>query len=143
MAPAKRPLPPLPTRVEVALPPWAKATVQRQAVVDAITVWDGSFTVVELFDRARRAHPTLSLATTYRTVDILRRAGSIHSLPGESHSYVRCSPAHHHHLVCVSCGSVEETDLCSAPSAAEVKRRHGFAAQAHEADIYGLCARCA
>ena len=119
-------------------------TPSRRAVVEAREAWNGSFTVVELFDRARRAHPGLGLATTYRTVELLRRGGSVRPLPGDGRpAYVRCRPGHHHHLVCIGCGSVQETELCAAPSNAELKRRHGFAAQAHEVDIYGLCARCA
>jgi Fur family transcriptional regulator, ferric uptake regulator len=126
------------------LPPKARMTPSRRAVVDAIEGWEGSFTVVELFDRARRSHPALGLATTYRTVELLRRAGGVRPLPGSDRpAYVRCHPGHHHHLVCVGCGAVEETELCAAPSDAELKRRHGFAAQTHEVDIYGLCARCA
>ena len=36
-------------------------------------------------------------------------------------TYVRCRPEHHHHLVCTSCGAVEETELCAAPSEAELR----------------------
>jgi Fur family transcriptional regulator, ferric uptake regulator len=131
-------------RKHLELPPNARMTPSRRAVIDAIESWNGSFTVVELFDRARRSHPRLGLATTYRTVELLRRAGGVRPLAGDERpAYVRCHPGHHHHLVCTSCGGVEETELCAAPSNAELKRRHGFAAQTHEVDIYGLCARCA
>jgi Fur family transcriptional regulator, ferric uptake regulator len=129
---------------DLQLPPNARMTPSRQAVLDAVAAWNGSFTVVELFDRARRSHPGLGLATTYRTVELLRRAGAVRPLAGDERpAYVRCHPGHHHHLVCVGCGAVEETELCAAPSDAELKSRHGFAAQSHEVDIYGLCARCA
>jgi Fur family transcriptional regulator, ferric uptake regulator len=130
-------------RSPLHLPPRARMTPARRAVLDAIERWNGSFTIIELFDRARRAHPALGLATTYRTVDLLRRVGSVRPLPGDDRpAYVRCRPGHHHHLVCTACGSVEETELCAAPPDDELKRRHGFAAQAHEVDIYGVCARC-
>lgn len=113
-------------------------------MLETIAGWQGSFTVVEVFDRARRLYPRLGLATAYRTVELLRRSGSVRSLRGEGRAaYVRCHPEHHHHLVCLSCGSVEETELCTAPPPAELKRRYGFAAEAHEVDIYGTCARCA
>lgn len=126
------------------LPPRLRMTPARQAVLQAIESWQGSFTVIELFDRARRAHPRLGLATTYRTVELLRRSGSVRPLAGdERHAYVRCHPGHHHHLVCTTCGGVEETELCAAPADEELKRRHGFSPQSHEVDIYGLCARCA
>lgn len=119
-------------------------TASRRAVIDAIASSDGAFTVVEIFDVARAAHPALGLATTYRTVELLRRAGSVHPIAAAGRAaYVRCRPGHHHHLVCVACGGVEETDLCAAPSDAELRKRHGFRAQGHELDIYGVCKRCA
>jgi Fur family transcriptional regulator, ferric uptake regulator len=128
---------------ELELPGGLRSTPQRRALLEAIASWRGAFTAIELHDRARKEAPRLGLATTYRVVDVLRDAGAIRALAGlEPKTYVRCHPGHHHHLVCVSCGDVEETELCGAPSAAELKRRHGFAPESHELDIYGTCARC-
>jgi Fur family ferric uptake transcriptional regulator len=125
------------------LPDGLRSTPQRRAVLEAVAGWRGAFTAIELHDRAREAAPRLGLATTYRVVELLREAGTIRALAGlEPKTYVRCHPGHHHHLVCVSCGAVEETELCAAPSAAELKRRYGFAPESHELDIYGTCARC-
>ena len=126
------------------LPPRARLTPQRRAVLEAVASLPGRFTIVELYDQARETYPRLGLATIYRTVELLKRTGSVRPLPGEDKpAYVRCHPGHHHHLVCLGCGAVEETDLCAAPPPAELKRLHGFAAEAHQVDIYGLCARCA
>jgi Fur family ferric uptake transcriptional regulator len=128
----------------IALPPRTRMTPSRRAVLDAVEVRRGAFTVVEIFDTAREAHPALGLATTYRTIELLRRAGAVHPLAGAGRAaYVRCRPEHHHHLVCTACGGVEETDLCAAPSDDELRRRHGFRAQTHELDIYCVCSRCA
>lgn len=128
----------------ISLPAGVRSTSQRLAVLRAVRESTGSFTVAELHDRARRFEPKLGLATTYRTVDLLREHGFVHPLFGDSRpAYVRCGPDHHHHLVCTACGGVEETELCAAPSEAELRRRHGFRASAHELDIYGTCRRCA
>lgn len=128
----------------LALPSGVRATVQRRAVLQAVAEAAGSFTVAELHERARKLEPKLGLATTYRTVELLRASGGVHPLLGEGrHAYISCRPEHHHHLVCTSCGGVEETDLCSAPSEEELRRRHGFRAAGHELDIYGTCRRCA
>ena len=98
------------------LPARARLTPQRRAVLDAIEASGGRFTAIDLFERARRSHPRLGLATTYRTLELLRRTGSLHALSGDARpAYVRCSPEHHHHLVCLSCGSVEDTELCATP----------------------------
>jgi Fur family transcriptional regulator, ferric uptake regulator len=129
---------------ELRLPPRTRVTPQRQVVLDTLSRWRGSFTVVDVYDRARKKEPRLGLATVYRTVELLRRTGSVRPLAGSPRpAYVLCHEGHHHHLVCVSCGAVEETELCAAPPAAEIKRRHGFSAEAHESDVYGTCARCA
>jgi len=128
---------------KLTLPPRARLTPQRRALLEAIEAWRGSFTVVELYDHARRTEPKLGLATAYRMVDLLRRTGSVRPLSDDKRAaYVRCRPGHHHHLVCLSCGAVEETKLCGAPSAAVLKRRHGFDPAEHELDIYGTCASC-
>jgi Fur family ferric uptake transcriptional regulator len=125
------------------LPDHVRMTSQRRAVLGALADRRSSFTVIELYDRARREEPTLGLATVYRTVELLRQTGSVRALPGEGRpAYVRCHPGHHHHLVCLSCGDVEETDLCAAPSVAELRTRHGFQPEAHEVDIYGTCRSC-
>ena len=104
---------------------------------------EGGFTPLELFQEARRRQPKLGIATVYRTVELLRRTGSVRPLSGRAEpAYVRCEPGHHHHLVCLSCGAVEETELCGAPSSTVLRRRYGFRAEEHELDIYGTCARC-
>ncbi|MBD0337934.1 MAG: transcriptional repressor [Thermoleophilia bacterium] len=127
----------------VDLPQRARLTPQRLAVVEAIRRGPRSFTVAELYDRARRQEPKLGLATVYRTLELLRRTDAIRPLAGSPRAeYVRCSPGHHHHLICLSCGTVEETELCAAPSDAELRRRHGFAPESHELDVYGTCAEC-
>jgi Fur family ferric uptake transcriptional regulator len=128
----------------LSLPGRARLTTQRRALLDLIADRTGSFTAFDLFEEARRGSPELGLATVYRTVELLRRTGSVRPLAGDARpAYVRCEPGHHHHLVCLSCGAVEETELCGAPSPSELRRRYGFLAEGHELDIYGTCARCA
>ncbi len=127
-----------------SLPAGTRLTPQRRALLALVEGWEGGFTVTDLHERGRAAEPGLGLATTYRTVELLRASGAIHPLLGDGpHVYVRCRPEHHHHLVCTSCGGVEETELCAAPGADELRRRHGFRATGHELDIYGTCRRCA
>jgi Fe2+ or Zn2+ uptake regulation protein len=132
-----------PAESELALPERVRVTPQRRTVLDAIDRLAAAFTPLELYDAARSLDPQLGLATVYRTVDLLRETGSLRQLVHEGRpTYVRCHAGHHHHLVCTACGAVEETELCAAPSAAELRKRHGFRAQDHRVDIFGLCERC-
>ena len=121
-----------------------RETPQRRAIVTALESFAGTFTAIDLHERARAERPGLGLATTYRMLERLRREGAVRPVPGSTPGeYIRCHPGHHHHLVCLVCGSVEETELCAAPSTAELKRKHGFRPETHEVEIYGTCARCA
>ena len=130
--------------MSLPLPSGVRATEQRRVILRLVEEWEGGFTVAELHACARALNPRLGLATTYRTLELLRRAGAVRPfLTGTTRAYVRCSPTHHHHLVCTTCGGVEETELCAAPPEAELRRLHGFRPTAHDLDIYGTCRSCA
>jgi len=129
---------------EFRLPSNVRMTPQRRAVLDALTGQKGAFAVVDVFEVARRAEPSLGLATVYRTVELLRSTGFVQPLAGAGDAtYVRCHPGHHHHLVCHECGSVEETTLCGAPSPTLLAEKHGFKVDSHELNVYGTCRACA
>jgi Fur family ferric uptake transcriptional regulator len=129
------------------VPAVARRKPQQSILLDVVRAWHGSFSALELFDAARERSPRLGLATVYRALDRLERDGIVQRLSGSAGAadrFVVCDASHHHHhLICTSCGSVEETELCSAPPARELAARHGFVARSHQADIYGLCRRCA
>jgi Fur family transcriptional regulator, ferric uptake regulator len=127
-----------------ALPLGARLTPQRRAVLEALSFVSGRFTVGELHERARHLHDQLGLATTYRTLELLRETGAVRLLAAESGpGYIRCHPGHHHHLVCVDCGDVQETELCAAPPEDLLRARYGFVPESHDLDIYGRCRNCA
>ena len=57
--------------------------------------------------------------------------------------YRRCSPEHHHHLVCRSCGRTE--DVCCAVGAAPcltAHSHHGFQIDEAEVIYWGTCPAC-
>jgi Fur family ferric uptake transcriptional regulator len=84
------------------------------------------------------------LATVYRTLRALGDSGLAQTFAGDGEvAYRLCSPAHHHHLTCERCGSVEEIPSCEVEAWAEtVSRRRGFVLTAHTTDLVGVCGRC-
>ena len=124
------------------LPDGARLTPQRRAILDVVAGAKGAFTAAGVFEEARRKESRLGLATTYRTIELLRETGAVQPLRHGDALYLRCGPDHHHHLVCRVCGAVEDTELCAAPSAGELRRRHGFTPESHDLEIYGTCKAC-
>ena len=115
-------------------------TRQRALLTGLISHQQHAFTAEQLCTAARESGP-VGLATVYRTLALLESDGYVRRL--DRGRFIACEPGHHHHLVCVSCGAVEETELCAAPPVTEVRKRHGFVVQHHEADLYGVCENCA
>jgi len=50
---------------------------------------------------------------------------------------------HHHHLVCVSCASVQELDACiAADMLGDLARSTGYEIEGHWLEFFGRCAAC-
>ena len=118
-----------------------RATRQRLLVLKTLAAEPHDATAQEIYSRLRQSGEPVGLATVYRTLALLEADGRVRRL--DRGRFIACEPGHHHHLVCVSCGAVEETELCAAPPVTEVHKRHGFVVQHHEADLYGVCGKCA
>jgi Fur family ferric uptake transcriptional regulator len=87
------------------------------------------------------------LATVYRELQSLSESEEIDSLvnPSGEAIYRLCdSTAHHHHLVCRSCGTSAEIASDEVERWAQsTARSHGFSSVVHVVELYGLCASCA
>ena len=123
-----------------------RPTRQRVAIVEAMDESGRPVTAQVLHARLLRPGRGPGLATIYRTLQALERAGSARAFPaGEGElSYKLCDPGHHHHLICERCGLVVEIPSCEIEEwAARAARRRGFTVSSHQADILGLCEDCA
>src|SRR5579863_872014 len=88
-----------------------KTTQQREAIVDAFLRSSGHVNLEDLLSNARRKHPSVGLATVYRTVKLLEEAGiaeARHFGPGQTLYEVSEGRAHHDHLICDACGFIIE-----------------------------------
>jgi Fur family ferric uptake transcriptional regulator len=122
-----------------------RETRQRSEVLATLASGE-ALSAQELHERLRRAGSRIGLATVYRTLRLLAEEGVVDVLREDPVQlrYRRCSVEHHHHLVCESCGRVEEIPECDVSAwAARVARRRGFRVRTHRAEILGTCGRCA
>ena len=122
-----------------------RPTRQRTAVFALLGDLEGFRSAQDLHALLRERGEAVGLATVYRALQALVDDGQVDVLrttDGEA-AYRRCSPVHHHHLVCRSCGrAVEVADPPVERWAARVAAEHGFADVQHQVEVFGTCAAC-
>ncbi len=122
-----------------------RQTRQRTAVKAALEGRDGFMSAQQLHDVLRQQGDSVGLTTVYRSLQALADAGEVDLLvtdDGET-VYRRCSPEHHHHLVCRSCGrTVEIAGPAVETWADAIAREHGFTEISHTLELFGLCRDC-
>lgn len=87
-----------------------RVTAQRMALLRVIDETEDHPEVEELHRRAQVDDPKISIATVYRTVSVLERAGMIqrHSFEGARARYERVDKVHHDHIVDLDTGEIVE-----------------------------------
>ncbi len=123
-----------------------RQTRQRVEILDLLSGLDEFRSAQQLHDLLRSQGSTVGLATVYRAVQALSDAGEVDMLlaaDGEA-LYRLCErKAHHHHLVCRSCGTAVEIDGPSVERWADaMAAEHGFSDISHTLELFGLCRTC-
>ena len=123
-------------------------TKGRQTLVEVLAEAERPLTIPEIL-AADRSVPQSSV---YRNLTVLEQAGVVSKVQGgddlSRFELAEDLTRHHHHLVCVACGSVDDYTVPSrferslAKAFDEVAAETGFQAQFHRVDLVGVCARC-
>jgi Fe2+ or Zn2+ uptake regulation protein len=122
-----------------------RVTPQRVLIHRAIKRLDRHATADEVLDEVSKSLPNASLPTVYATLDLFEDLGIVRRVAaGESAVLYDPRPDGHHHLVCTSCGKVEDLDApLDTDRAVRAARRSGFHPEQAELVVHGLCADCA
>lgn len=122
-----------------------RQTEQRRTLLAFLARTDRCLSAQEIHAELHRLGGAVSLATVYRTLARLARAGAVDVLmrdDGEA-TYVQGSGRHHHHLVCRVCGRVVEINEPTVETwTREVAKGHGFSDATHELTVFGVCRAC-
>jgi len=119
-------------------------TWQRDAVRGALAECEGFVSAQSLHANLRDGGSAVGLATVYRALADLANEGEADSLQQDGESLYRaCTPGHHHHLICRSCGRTEEIEADAVEAwARAVAAEHGFDEPQHVVDVFGRCPEC-
>ncbi len=122
-----------------------KATPQRIAICKIALGSREHPSPQKIYTEIKKTHPTVSLATVYSTLNILKEGGLIQELnfPQGPTRYDPNLQAHIN-LVCTNCGKIIDID---DPAAKEFMRRVAkkaeFTPTTQRLDIVGVCHQCA
>lgn len=126
-----------------------RVTKLRRATVDFVIRTRKPFTVQEVHDALVRRKLSPNLTTIYREVDFLVQQDFLRPvhLGGGSQHYELVTD-HHHHIVCRSCGRINEVTVAPLEEVmpkveAQIKRANGFSAVDHSLEFFGICNKCA
>jgi Fur family transcriptional regulator, ferric uptake regulator len=122
-----------------------RLTSPRRALASIIAGREGHFTAEDLLTESRRRRLGVTRATVFRSLDVLADLGVVErlDLPTGEHAFVACEPAHHHHIVCSSCGrSTGVADHGLEAVAAAIGRETGYRVDTHRLELFGLCPTC-
>ena len=121
-----------------------RATPQRIAVCRYALQSRDHPSAQKIYDEVRKVHPTVSLATVYKTLRILTEHGLVQELdfPGSQARFDSCMEPHIN-LVCLRCGSIEDMeDPAAREMVAKFAAKKEFTRTGQRLDIYGICKKC-
>ncbi len=123
-----------------------RVTAQRLAIADVLVSSDDHPTAQQVYGRVRERLPHLTMATVYNTINVLAKSGFVHPLPFPERTRYDANPSCHANLVCVRCGSIEDSscdDGTMERLADGLAGKRGFQVHSQRLDFYGLCSGCA
>lgn len=119
-----------------------KATPQRMAVAEYMDGVRGHPSAEEVHREIKKTHPTVSLSTVYKTLDMLRERGMVSEVSTGSGSRYEGRGALHVNLVCERCGRIDDLegefvhDLLR-----RVSESTGYEIRGSP-QVMGICGRC-
>ncbi len=122
-----------------------KVTLPRTKVLELLHSEAAHMSADEIHRRLALQGLEIGLATVYRVLGQLERAGLVQRQSFEAGHAVfeMARPGHHDHLVCVRCGRVEEFfDAQIEALQCGVARDRGFELIEHHLSLLGVCAAC-
>ncbi len=122
-----------------------RLTPQRLAVLKILAASEGHPTVERIYETVRTEFPTTSIATIYKTVNLLKQLNEVLELgfPDGSNRYDGKKPYPHPHVICTGCNKIIDPNLGSLIDlTTEVIKETGFQIPNHRVDFFGICRDC-
>jgi Fur family peroxide stress response transcriptional regulator len=121
-----------------------RLTPQRVELVRLIAASEEHPSAAQLYDRIRHQFPTMSLATVYKTLALLKEMDQVLEIDlGDDRRYDGNRPQPHPHLVCTECNRITDGSLDLDPVLiSRLEQASGYQILRSQLAFYGLCPDC-
>lgn len=122
-----------------------RVTPQRRAILSTLIGNPNHPTVEDIHTEVQLKFPSTSLATVYKTVNLLTETGEISEINqgNEKARYDGFTKEPHPHLICAKCKSIIDFDVqLLAEHPQESVRKAGYQFVGYQFDFYGICPKC-
>jgi Fur family peroxide stress response transcriptional regulator len=120
-----------------------RLTPQRVAILQAVISSHDHPTAEEIHQQVSAEFPMISLATVYKTMNVLKELGEVAEIRVDGRGHYEGNTTPHPHVICINCGAIIDLPaeaLAEMPEEALAETE--FQAVRYNLEIYGLCPRC-
>ena len=121
-----------------------RLTPQRVELVRLIAASEGHPSALQLYEKIKAQFPTISHATVYKTLALLKEMGQVLEidLHDDSH-YDGNDPNPHPHMICIKCSKIMDGTLDLEPRVLEeLEETTGYKIIRPQLSFYGYCSDC-
>jgi Fur family transcriptional regulator, ferric uptake regulator len=121
-----------------------KLTPRRKAMIAFFSEKNSHVTAEEVWRGLKKKFERCGLPSVYRNLEVLTECGILARIQQRDRKkhYGLCGAEkgrHHHHIICIKCGKVEEIGDCAI---ADKVRLKGYKVVSHFMQVNGICLRC-
>lgn len=121
-----------------------RLTPQRVELIRLIAASEGHPSAAELYERILQKFPTMSLATVYKTLALLKEMGQVFEIDlHEDNHYDGNRPQPHAHLICITCNKIIDAEFnIDQDLINKLTKESGYTNLHPQISFYGLCPEC-
>lgn len=121
-----------------------KLTPQRLSILRFLEGNTSHPTAEDIYSEIKKAHPTVSFATVYNTIEALKSRGLVSEITIDPvRKHFDPNPAPHHHIICIECNRISDVMAdYSETLTLPVDTLEDFTVTGNHVDFFGVCADC-
>jgi Fur family peroxide stress response transcriptional regulator len=122
-----------------------RITPQRLAILEIMAAGAGHPSVDQVYEQIKKGFPTTSLATVYKTVNLLKSMNEVLELgfADMGSRYDGAKPYPHPHVICTKCGRiVDPAHISMDDLTLKLEQETGFKITRHQLYFFGECRDC-